>query len=123
MVYCVKCGENNSNDATFCVKCGEHLMDSPDNEGDWERRIDAWGEDVGQRAEQWGKRIEREIDDECFSSSHDGAIAGIIVGIIILLLGVAVLANVNIWSYLGPLAVIVVGILLIAGVVYRWIRR
>jgi hypothetical protein len=98
-------------------------MGSQDNKGDWEQRIDTWGEEVGQRAEQWGKRMEREFDDECFGSPSGGAIAGIIVGIIILILGVAVLANVNIWSYVGPIAVIIVGIVIITGVVYRVIRR
>jgi hypothetical protein len=119
----VKCGEKNSDDATFCVKCGENLMGSQDKKWDWERRIDAWGEDVGTRADKWGKQMEREFNDACFSSPNSGAIVGIIVGIIILILGVALLANVNIWSYLGPIAVIIVGILIITGVVYRLIRR
>jgi hypothetical protein len=98
-------------------------MGSQDNKWNWERQIDAWGEDVGTRAEQWGKQIEREFTDECFGSPSGGAIAGIIVGIIILILGVGLLANVNVWSYLGPVAVIIVGILIITGVVYRLIRR
>jgi uncharacterized membrane protein YvbJ len=123
MVYCVKCGEKNSDDATFCVKCGENLMGSQDKKWDWERRIDEWGEDVGTRADKWGKQMERQFNDECFGSPHSGAIVGIIVGIIILILGVALLANVNIWSYLGPITVIIVGILIITGVVYRLIRR
>ena len=28
VVYCVKCGVKNLDDAKFCVKCGENLMSS-----------------------------------------------------------------------------------------------
>ena len=122
MVYCVKCGVKNSDDATFCVKCGENLMSSQEKR-EWERRIDEWGEDVGKRAEKWGKQMEREFKDECFGLPHGGAIVGIIFGVIILILGFALLANINIWTYLGPIAAIIVGILIITGVAYRLTRR
>jgi uncharacterized membrane protein YvbJ len=122
MVYCVKCGVKNSDDAKFCVKCGENLTSSQEK-WEWERRVDAWGEDVGKRAEEWGKQMEREFKDECFGLPHGGAIVGIIVGIIILILGFALLANINIWSYLGPIAAIIVGILILTGVAYRLTRR
>jgi uncharacterized membrane protein YvbJ len=122
MVYCDKCGVNNSDDAKFCVKCGENLMSSQEK-WEWERRVEEWGEDVGKRAEKWGKQMEREFKDECFGLPHGGAIVGIIFGIIILILGFALLANINIWNYLGPIAAIIVGILIITGVAYRLIRR
>ena len=89
----------------------------------WERRAEEWGEEFGRRAEEWGKRMEREFKDECFGLPHGGAIVGIILGIITLILGFAWLANINIWTYLGPLAVIIVGILIIAGVAYGVTRR
>ena len=122
MVYCAKCGVKNSDDATFCVKCGENLASSKEK-WEWERRVEEWGEDVGKRAEKWGKQMEREFKDECFGLPHGGAIVGIIFGIIILILGFALLANINIWNYLGPIAAIIVGILIITGVAYRLIRR
>lgn len=122
MVHCVKCGAQNSDDAKFCVKCGENLMSSKEK-WDWERRLDEWGEDFGKRAEKWGKQMEREFQDECFGLPRGGAIVGIIFGVIILILGFALLANINIWRYLGPIAVIIVGILIITGVVYRLTRR
>jgi uncharacterized membrane protein YvbJ len=122
MVYCVKCGVKNSDDAKFCVKCGENLTSSQEK-WEWERRVDTWGEDVGKRAEKWGKQMEREFKDECFGLPHGGAIVGIIVGIIILVLGFALLANINIWSYLGPIGAIIVGILILTGVAYRLTRR
>jgi uncharacterized membrane protein YvbJ len=123
MVYCVKCGVKNSDEATFCVKCGENLTSSQEKKWDWERRVDEWGEDFGKRAEKWGKQMEREFKDECFGLPHGGAIVGIIFGVIILILGFALLANINIWRYLGPIAIIIVGILIISGVVYRLTRR
>lgn len=89
----------------------------------WERRAEEWGEEFGRRAEEWGKHMEREFKDECFGLPHGGAIVGIILGIIILILGFAWLANINIWIYLGPLAVIIVGLLIIAGVACGVIRR
>ena len=90
---------------------------------EWERRIDEWGEDVGKRAEKWGKQMEREFKDECFGLPHGGAIVGIIFGIISLILGFALLATIDIWSYLGPIGAIIVGILIITGVAYRLTRR
>jgi len=123
MVYCVKCGVKNSDDAKFCVKCGENLMSSQEKKWERERRVDEWGEDVGKRAENWGKQMEREFKDECFGLPHGGAIVGIIFGVIILILGFALLANINIWNYLGPIAAIVVGILIITGVAYHLTRR
>ena len=123
MVYCVKCGVKNFDDAKFCDKCGENLISSQEKKREWERRIDEWGEDVGKRAEKWGKQMEREFKDECFGLPNGGAIVGIVFGIIILILGFAWLANINIWSYLGPIAAIIVGILIITRVAYRLTRR
>ena len=121
MVYCVKCGVKNSDDATFCAKCGENLTSSQEKK--WDERVDAWGEDIGKRAENWGKQMEREFKDECFGLPHGGATVGIIFGIIVLILGFALLANISIWNYLGPVAAIIVGILIITGVAYRFTRR
>ena len=121
MVYCVRCGVKNSDEAKFCVKCGENLNSTQEKK--WDEQIDTWGEDVGRRAEKWGKQMERELKDECFGLPHGGAIVGIILGIMILILGFAWLADINIWSYLGPIAAIIVGILIISGVAYRYTRR
>lgn len=121
MVYCVKCDVKNSDDASFCVKCGENLTSSQEKK--WEEGIEAWGEDIGKRAEEWGKQMEREFQDDCFGLPHGGAIVGIIFGIIILILGFALLANINIWRYLGPIVAIIVGILIITGVTYRLTHR
>jgi len=110
LVYCSKCGTKNEEDAKYCSKCGADL------EVSLEKKFE-------RRAEEWGKQMEREFEDECFGLPHGGAIVGIIFGIIILILGFAWLANINIWDYIGPLAVIIVGILIIAGVAYGLTRR
>ena len=121
MVYCVRCGVKNSDDATFCVNCGENLNNSQEKK--WDEKIDAWGEDVGKRADNWGKQMEREFKDGCFGLPHGGAIVGIILGIILLIIGLAWLANISIWRYLGPIAAVIVGVLIIAGAAYRLNRR
>ena len=110
MVYCVKCGVKNSDDAKFCVKCGENLMSSPEKKWETNRRIEEWGEDVGKRAEKWGKQMEREFKDDCFGLPHGGAVVGIILGVMILILGFAVLslAQVNSIRYFGILSAIVI---------------
>ena len=116
LVHCSKCGTQNEEDARHCTKCGADLEVS--REERWERRTEEWGEELGRRAEEWGRHMEREFKDECFGLPHGGAILGLVFGIIILIVGVAWLANINIWSYLGPLALIIIGILIVAGVVY-----
>ncbi len=121
MVYCVRCGVKNSDDAAFCVNCGENLNNSQEKK--WDEKVDAWGEGFGKRADNWGKQMEREFKDGCFGFPHGGAIVGIILGIILLILGLAWLANISIWRYLGPIAAVIVGVLIIAGAVYRLNRR
>ncbi|MGD8506444.1 MAG: zinc ribbon domain-containing protein [Candidatus Bathyarchaeota archaeon] len=121
LAYCVKCGTKNEEDAKYCSKCGAPIEVS--REKSFERRAEEWGEEFGRRAEEWGKQFEKEFKDECFGLPHGGALVGIIFGIIILILGFAWLANINIWGYLGPIAVIIVGILIIAGVTYGLTRR
>jgi tetrahydromethanopterin S-methyltransferase subunit E len=75
------------------------------------------------RNECFGPREEKRYEEECFGLPYGGAIAGIIFGIIILIFGLAWLADIDIWAYVGPLMVIIVGILIIAGVIYGTTRR
>jgi uncharacterized membrane protein YvbJ len=104
MVYCPKCGTLNEDAAEFCVKCGANLKTGTYESRRYERR----------RAEA-----------ECFGLPHGGTIAALVVGLIILLWGFFMFAQQagliaqslvpNLWI----IVVIVVGILLIAGAVYR----
>jgi amino acid transporter len=68
----------------------------------------------------------RKAEQECFGLPHGGAIAGIVIGVIILLWGVSMLLQqtgvipegINFWY----LIIIVIGILMVAGAVYRMSR-
>lgn len=110
MVYCTKCGSKNEDDAEVCVSCGASLH-AP-------RRVVKRRED-----ECFGSRGEKRFEEECFGLPYGGAIVGIIFGIIILVFGFALLAKINIWDYIGPLFVIIIGVLIIAGVIYGATRR
>jgi uncharacterized membrane protein YvbJ len=101
MVYCPKCGTKNEDTAEFCVKCGASLQTGTSASRRYERR----------RAEQ-----------ECFGLPHGGAIVGLAIGVIILILGIFTLARQMNWisatSDLGFIVLIIFGVLLIAGAVY-----
>jgi len=109
MVYCTKCGTKNEEGASHCTKCGANLKVS--REERFERRVEEWGEDFGRRAEK-----------ECFGLPHGGAIAGLLIGIIIILVGVSWITGFE-WEYFWPVVVIIFGILIVAGAVYGLSRR
>jgi len=117
MVYCTKCGTKNQEDAVVCVKCGANLEVS--REKRLERRAKEWGEQFGRRAEE-----------ECFGLPHGGAIVGLIIGIIIIVVGLSWVPGLippdvreATEPYFWALIIIVVGILIIAGALYRYSRR
>jgi len=121
MVYCTKCGAKNEEGVEYCIKCGANLWVS--REKRFERRAKEWGEEFGKRAEEWGEQFGRRAEKECFGLPHGGAIVGLIVGVIIILLGVSFVLEIEIWDYLWALIIIVVGILIVAGTVYSLSRR
>jgi len=82
MVYCPKCGTKNEEDVKFCVNCGAALYAEEKRE---RRRTTCFG-------------AERRREDECFGLPHGGAIAGVIFGAFIILIGIAlVLENSDIF--------------------------
>lgn len=105
MVYCTKCGTKNEEDAMVCVKCGASLVTRP-----------AW------RRERW-----RPVEEECFGIPHGGAIVGLVIGIIIILVGLSslpgVLPGIDIGKYIWPLIIIVFGILIVAGALYKYSHK
>lgn len=99
MVYCTKCGAKNEEDAAVCDKCGASLVTRPT-----------------------GRPERRRTEEECFGLPHGGAIAGLIIGIIIILVGVSWVTGFE-WEFFWPVVVIIFGILIVAGAVYGLSRR
>lgn len=110
MVYCPKCGAKNEDNAQICVSCGASLQGP-------KRAVKRRENDC------FGPRGEKRFEEECFGLPYGGAIVGIIFGIIILAFGVSWLLGRSLWDYIGPVMVILVGILIIAGIVYGATRR
>jgi len=99
MVYCTKCGSKNEEDAAVCVKCGASLVARP----------------------AWRRERRRPTEQECFGLPHGGLIAGLVIGIIIILAGISSLPGIDIpW---WPFVIIIFGILILAGALYRYGRR
>jgi hypothetical protein len=107
MVYCTKCGTQNEDTALVCVKCGASLET---------------GTYVSRRYER------RRAEEECFGLPHGGIIFGLFIGVIILLWGFweflnilypATFPSASIW----PLILIIFGLLLVLGALYRLGRR
>ena len=101
MVYCSKCGFNNEDNAENCTKCGASLQIS-----------------------RYERRSARRMEDECFGLPHGGAIVGLIIGIVIILWGLTQVPgllpeNFELWW----LIIIIFGVLIIAGSLYRFSRR
>jgi tetrahydromethanopterin S-methyltransferase subunit E len=58
------------------------------------------------------------MDKECFGLPYGGAIVGLIFGLIVVIIGLAVLTGFEIWSYLWAVIIVIVGVLVIAGALY-----
>ncbi len=118
MVHCPKCWTKNEEDAKYCAKCGAAL------EGSRSARaldsVERLGEDFGKRAERWGEQFGKRMENECFGSPNVGAIAGLIIGILIVLAGILWVAG---FTFMWPVLIIALGILIIAGAVYGFSRR
>ena len=68
---------------------------------------------MGERAERFGRRME----DECFDLPGGNSIIGILFGLAIILVGASQLMD---WNLdLGPFAIIVFGLLIVAGALYK----
>jgi len=113
MVYCPKCGAQNEDAASICVSCGAALKVFRRQKRGWEEELEIRPKEFGERAERVGRRME----DECFGLPGGGSIVGVLIGLAIILVGASELFGWNI--DVGPFAIIVVGVLIVAGVLYR----
>jgi uncharacterized membrane protein YvbJ len=107
MVYCTKCGTKNEDTALVCIKCGASLETETYTSRRYERR---------------------RVKGECFGLPHGCTIVGLAIGVILLLWGFWDLMHIlnptmfpraDIW----PLILIVFGILLVLGALYRLSSR
>jgi tetrahydromethanopterin S-methyltransferase subunit E len=107
MVYCVKCGAENKEGAEFCANCGVllHAKGSREKSGDT-----CFGP-------------ESRMEEECFGLPYGGAIVGIVFGVFIIIVGLAVLWGQDIGRWIGPFAAIIIGILIVAGAIYGLRRK
>jgi len=111
LVYCTKCGAKNEDDAAVCAQCGAPLQVSRR-----EKRYRSGDECFGPH--------EGRVEDECFGLPHGGAIAGIVFGIIIVFIGLAIFSGfTDVWNLLWPLMLVIIGILIIAGAIYGMRRK
>jgi hypothetical protein len=83
----------------------------------WEEELETRAEEFGARAERWGRNME----DECFGLPGGSTIIGVLIGLAIILAGVQQLMGWNI--DLGPFAIIVLGVLILAGAIYQQSKR
>jgi len=120
MVYCVKCGIKNPDDARVCSQCGSALYVT----GGGEERRRTENECFGPRR---SREPYRRVEDECFGIPRGGAIAGIVFGLIIILIGANLflktlyptMPDIPWWAFV----IIIFGALMIAGAIYSMRRR
>ena len=119
LVYCSKCGTKKEEDAAVCVKCGVSLAGPP-----------AWRRERGRREKEEKQEKGGKQEQECFGLPHGGAIVGIIIGAIIIIVGLSQvpgLISPEVREITDPLfwpaIIIVFGVLIVGGALYRYSRR
>ena len=122
VVYCTKCGEKNSEDNKHCVKCGANLEGFQEKKEErFEKSIEESAEQFEEHMEKWGEDFGKKAENECFGLPRGGAIFGLLIGIIIIIVG---LQQVFGWEIdFGPFAIIIFGLLVVAGAIYGLTRR
>lgn len=114
MVYCVKCGAKNPDDAKTCSQCGAPLYALT---GDTRSK---------HNDECFGAAGPfEEVEKECFGIPRGGAVVGLAIGIIIILAGLSMLLQelLHISIPWWPFVIIILGILIIIGAVHGLRRR
>ncbi|MBO3799283.1 MAG: zinc ribbon domain-containing protein [Thermoproteota archaeon] len=96
MVYCIKCGYKNPDEATVCAQCGAQLYPPPP-----------------QQAREYWRR-----EDECFGIPRFGQIITIVFGVFLILMGVNLLLPAQYRIEVGPLFLILLGMLILLGALY-----
>jgi hypothetical protein len=113
MPYCQNCGTKNAEGAEICTNCQQPLYDTRRRRT---RRDGCYGEE---RPEQ-----------ECFGLPHGGLIVGIFFGLLLLIAGIVLILQ-NVLGIqidangqlIGPVVLIFIAILIIAGAIYQFRSR
>lgn len=102
MVVCDKCGTDNKEGSQFCINCGAPMY-------------------TDSRPAHIRSDQRKKVRDECFGLPHGGTIGGLILGLIIILWGARELFN---WRIdFGPFIIIIIGLLIIGGALYKFSQR
>lgn len=125
LLYCSKCGTENSDEASLCSNCGEPLSVPRQEKRNWEDEIEERAEEFGERAERFGRRMGSrnwEMEDECYGGRNRST-GPIIFGAIIILIGLSsLLERTYSWARIGnlwPIILILIGL----SVVYNASQR
>ncbi|MGB9684694.1 MAG: zinc-ribbon domain-containing protein [Candidatus Bathyarchaeales archaeon] len=118
MVYCVKCGAKNPDDAKTCSQCGAPLYSLTEGKRSRHRDDECFGTRVGVEPRE-------RVEEECFGIPKGGAVVGLAIGIIIVLAGLSLLFQELLGISLPwwPFVIILFGVLVIMGAVYGLRRR
>lgn len=108
MVYCVRCGAKNEEDAKVCSNCGAPLYHPS--------RGEAASRSVDPR---------ERIEEECFGIPRGSSVVGLAIGLIIVLAGLSLLLKelYQITIPWWPIAVMILGIFIIIGAILGSRRR
>jgi uncharacterized membrane protein YvbJ len=102
MVYCSKCGTQNDDSNRICSNCGSPLYT------------------VGEKYSGSEREHYRRVERECFGIPNGTMIVTIIIGAIVILWGLSVLLDTyNLHIEVWPIILVVIGLLLIVGALYR----
>ena len=97
MVYCDECGTQNDDEAEYCSKCGNPLKGGKHH-----------------RSRDYRKQQR----DECFGLPHGNIIGPLIIGAILILVGLSSVYGFEVWNYIWPAMIVIIGVLIIAGAIY-----
>jgi ABC-type Mn2+/Zn2+ transport system permease subunit len=59
------------------------------------------------------------MEDKCFALPYTGAVVGVFFGLFIILLGLSIAYDFNIWRWIGPSILIILGLFIIVSIIRR----
>jgi hypothetical protein len=110
LVYCSKCGTQNPDNAKNCSNCGAPLYS------------------VGQPYPGSDQEHYKRVEGECFGLPNGGMIAGVVFGLIVIILGLGLFLQASgyigdFWNIFWPMILVILGILILLGGLFGRRRR